>query len=121
MNHEWIDIDLADLGLPAPLTNHDEIAEAVAHVYERFVPYADAGWEWIGEPGSADFEGWRYQMQDGQLRLAGVRLLSRCHAAEDERGADGRNGVSMYRTRQLTQRPWTAEPGSKRWKELSPR
>src|SRR6266851_3724652 len=54
----WIEIDLSDLGLPAEMPTLDDLALAAAHVYERFVPYADDGWEWVTYPGSRDFDGW---------------------------------------------------------------
>jgi hypothetical protein len=114
----WIEIDLSDLGLPGNMSRLDELALATAHVYERFVPYADEGWEWVDFPGSRDFDGW-LRSSSGQT-LAGARLLSR-RVATDEPAPTLRpgHGVSAYRTRQLTNRPWTAEPGSKCWRPLS--
>jgi hypothetical protein len=113
---EWIEIDLADLDLAAPLVTPDEVATATAHVYERFVPFADQGWQWVVHPGSSDFEGWLYQLRDGELKIVSARLLSRKLEAEPTAAARPAHGVSSYRTRQLTGRPWTAVPGSKLWK-----
>jgi hypothetical protein len=114
----WIEIDLSDLGLPAQMTRLDELALATAHVYERFVPYADEGWEWVVFPGSREFDGW--VVAAGGRTLQSARLLSR-RVADDEPNTAIRpgHGVSAYRTRQLTNRPWTAEPGSKRWRSLT--
>jgi hypothetical protein len=112
----WIEIDLSDLWLSADLTTPDDLAGAATHVYERFVAYADDGWEWLTYPGSREFDGWLRAERGGVEILAGARLKSRRAAAPSTRAA---NGVSAYRTRQLTGRPWTAEPGSKRWKPFS--
>src|SRR5216683_3611396 len=73
----WIEIDLSDLELPAEMPTLDDLAVAAAHVYERFVPYADDGWEWLSYPGSRDFDGWLYAEHAGWRILAGARLLSR--------------------------------------------
>ena len=54
---QWIEIDLSDLGLPADMPTLDDLATAAAHVYERFVPYADEGWQWVTYPGSRNFDG----------------------------------------------------------------
>lgn len=108
-----IEIDLSDLGLPADLSRLDQLALATAHIYERFVPYADAGWEWVTFPGSREFEGWVV----ANHTIAAARLLSRRVASEEPGRAS--HGVSAYRTRQLTGRPWTAEPGSKLWRSFS--
>jgi len=112
----WIEIDLSDLGLPAEMSRLDELALATAHVYERFVPYADEGWEWVVFPGTREFDGW--VAAAGGRTLAAARLLSR-RVAETEPANRPTHGISAYRTRQLTSRPWTAEPGSKRWRSLS--
>jgi hypothetical protein len=113
----WIEIDLSDLGLPADMPTLDHLAQAATHVYERFVPYADEGWEWVTYPGSRQFDGWLYLEGDGRRVLAGVRLLSRRVASEELASAvRPSHGLSAYRTRQLTGRSWTAEPGSKVWK-----
>lgn len=110
-----IEIDLSDLALPADVTRPDQLALATAHLYERFVPYADEGWEWVAFPGSRDFDGWIYS--DRARVLAGARLLSRRLAPAQ--AARASHGVSVYRTRQLTGRPWTAEPGSKLWRSFT--
>ncbi len=107
-----IEIDLSDLGLSANLSHPDQVALATAHIYERFVPYADEGWEWVTFPGSRDFDGWLIARNS----LVGVRLFSR--RAAPSAGERGAHGVSAYRTRQLTGRPWTAEPGSKLWRSM---
>jgi hypothetical protein len=115
----WIEIDLSDLGLPADMPTLDHLATAAAHVYERFVPYADDGWEWVAYPGSRDFDGWVYAERPRGRVLAGVRLLSRrARAEESPTAARPSHGLSAYRTRQLTGRSWTAEPGSKLWKSF---
>src|SRR5438445_13189456 len=115
-----IEIDLSDLGLPAEMPTLDDLAVAATHVYERFVPYADDGWEWVTYPGSRDFDGWVFAERARRRILAGARLLSR-RVASDEPANAARpaHGVSAYRTRQLTGRAWTAEPGSKTWKSFS--
>jgi hypothetical protein len=109
----FIEIDLSDLGLSADLSQPDLVALATAHIYERFVPYADDGWEWVTFPGSREFDGWLISRN----RLVGVRLFSR-RAAPAGGAARSAHGVSAYRTRQLTGRPWTAEPGSKLWRSM---
>jgi hypothetical protein len=111
-----IEIDLSDLSLPAHMTRLDEVALATAHVYERFVPYADEGWEWVVFPGSREFDGW--VIAAGGRTLEAARVPSR-RVALDEPAHRPTHGVSAYRTRQLTNRPWTAEPGSKRWRSFS--
>lgn len=117
----WVDIDLSDLGLRAPLTTLDDLATAVAQIYERFVPYADDGWEWVSQPGLADFDCWTYQMRDGELVVASAHLLIRrpSDTRQTPSAVEMPHAVSAHRTRQLTQRPWTAEPGSKLWKPFS--
>jgi len=115
----WIEIDLADLGLAADLATPEALAAAAAHLYERFVPYADEGWEWVTYPGSRAFDGWQWSEQAPGGRLLGARLLSRRLAPEEPAGSQRpAHGLSPYRTWQLTTRPWTADPGSKRWQPL---
>jgi len=116
----WIEIDLSDLGLPAEMPTLDDLALAAAHVYERFVPYADDGWQWVTYPGSRDFDGWVYAERAHRRILGAARLLSR-RALLDESATQSRpsHGLSAYRTRQLTGRSWTAEPGSKVWRSFS--
>jgi hypothetical protein len=114
-----IEIDLSDLGLTADLAQPDQVALATAHVYERFVPYADDGWEWVTFPGSRDFDGWVVSERAFDRTLLAARLLSRRAETSDQRTASrAAHGVSAYRTRQLTGRAWTAEPGSKLWRSL---
>jgi hypothetical protein len=114
-----IEIDLRDLQLPALMETHNARALAAAHVYERFVPYADDGWEWVTMPGSREFDGWTYADTGDTYTLASARLLCRQVAApEDSTAARPTHGVSAYRTEQLTGRPWTATPASKRWAPL---
>jgi hypothetical protein len=115
----WIEIDLSDLGLPADMPTLDHLAAAASHVYERFVPYADEGWEWVTHPGSREFHGWVVGERAGQSVLLGARLLSRRAAPDESPAGRPAHGISAYRTRQLTGRPWTAEPGSKLWKPFS--
>src|SRR5262249_12434828 len=115
MTARLIEIDLSDLGLPAEMRRLDELALATAHVYERFVPYADEGWEGVVFPGSREFDGW--VVAAGGRTLAAARLLSR-RVADFEPATRAAHGVSAYRARQLTNRPWTAEPGSKRWRSF---
>jgi hypothetical protein len=114
-----IEIDLSDLGLSADLAQPDLVALATAHIYERFVAYADDGWEWIVFPGSHDFEGWVVSERAHDRTILAARLLSR-RAGPTEAGARSRpaHGLSAYRTRQLTGRAWTAEPGSKLWRSM---
>jgi hypothetical protein len=109
-----IDIDLSDLELPADLPSLDDLALAAANIYERFVPYADDGWEWLTFPGSRDFDGWLYSDPLHPRHLTGARLLCR-KVADEPAGPRPGHGVSAHRTRQLTERPWTAAPGSKLW------
>jgi len=107
-----IEIDLSDLELSADLSQPDQVALATAHLYERFVPYADDGWEWVTFPGSREFDGW---VTSGKWLIA-ARLFSR--RAELSTAGRAAHGVSAYRTSQLTGRPWTAEPGSKLWRAM---
>ena len=116
----WIEIDLSDLGLPAEMLTLDHLALAAAHVYERFVPYADDGWQWVTYPGSRQFDGWVYSERNQRRIVGAARLLSR-RAMPDEPASTLRatHGVTAYRTRQLTGRSWTAEPGSKVWRAFT--
>jgi hypothetical protein len=111
-----IEIDLSDLGLSAELSQPDQVALATAHVYERFVPYADEGWEWVTFPGSRDFDGWVVSERARNRIIIGVKLLSRRDFELGTRRPA--HGVSAFRTEQLTGRPWTAEPGSKLWRSM---
>jgi hypothetical protein len=119
-DERWIEIDLSDVGLNAPLVTLGELAQAASHVYERFVRYADEGWQWAIQPGDREFDGWIYQMSNGELKVAGARLLARRVSADEPAGQPRpAHGVSAYRTRQLTGRAWTGAPGSKVWQPLS--
>jgi hypothetical protein len=51
--------------------------------------------------------------------VVAARLLSRRAAEAEVNTARPAHGISAYRTRQLTGRPWTAEPGSKHWKPFA--
>jgi hypothetical protein len=114
-----IEIDLSDLELSADLAQPDLVALATAHVYERFVPYADEGWEWVTFPGSHEFDGWVVSERARDRTILGVRLLSRrADSAESTPMSRPAHGLSAYRTRQLTGRAWTAEPGSKLWRSM---
>src|SRR5438067_13258926 len=115
MDRRLIEIDLSDLSLPPDMPSLDDRAGAAAHVYERFVPYADEGWEWVTYPGSPDFDGWIYADRADHRILAGARLASRRVATEEAlQGAGPCHAGSPYRTRQLTGAPRTPEPGSMR-------
>src|SRR5438552_17521849 len=97
-----IEIDLADVELPAELLTPDDLAVAAAHVYERFVPYADDGWEWLSYPGSRDFDGWLYTQRAGRRIFAGARLLSRRVTTDESvTTAPPLPGLSAHRTRRL--------------------
>ena len=103
-----------------PQLAENELALAAAHVYERFVPYADDGWQWVTYPGSSQFDGWVYSERNQRRIVGAARLLSR-RAMPDALASTLRptHGVTFYRTRQLTGRSWTAEPGSKVWRALT--
>src|ERR1700716_919796 len=91
----WIEIDLADLGLAAEMPTLDDLALAAAHVYERFVPYADDGWEWVSYPASRDFDGWIYAERAHRRIVAAARLLSRRAVPEEHANAvRPRHGLS---------------------------
>lgn len=112
-----IEIDLSDLRLAAEMVTLDDRANAASHVYERYTEFADEGWEWVTHPADPAFDGWVVEEQSGSRVIAGVQLPSRFVGdATPVRPAS--HGVSAYRTRQLSGRPWTAEPGSKRWRAL---
>jgi hypothetical protein len=120
LEQRWIEIDLSDLRLPAEMSTLAELSIAAAYVYERFVEYADEGWQWVTYPGSRDFDGWLFAERGGRRILAAARLLSR-RAPPNPSASSNRpgHGVSAYRTRQLTGTPWTAEPGSKALKRFT--
>jgi hypothetical protein len=118
-NERWIEIDLSDLQLSSDMSSLDHRAEVAAHIYERFVPYADEGWEWIIHPASRRFDTWVTDQRSDGDRLHAARLL--CRRAEPEAPHVPRpsHGLSDYRTRQLTRRLWSAEPASKIYKPMS--
>jgi hypothetical protein len=114
-----VELDLSDLRLDGDLSSPQHVAAVVAYVYERFVPFADDGWEWLDQPTSSDFQGWLREPAPRGSRLRGVRLVCRRgqRIAQLEPEPRPVHGVSGHRTRQLTAQSWTAEPGSKIWKE----
>ncbi len=57
-DERWIEIDLADLHLSSDMSTLDHRAEVASYIYERFVPYADEGWEWVVHPASRRFDDW---------------------------------------------------------------
>ncbi len=114
-------VDLADLDLPWQMRTLDDRATVVAHLYERFVPYADDGWVWVRSPSDPDLADWVYGERDGRVTLEGAKLRSRRAGPEPtQRRWRPVYPVSLHRLRQLAQRPWTAEPGSKVWRRLEP-
>ena len=110
-------LDLSDVGLSAELRTLDDVATAASHVYERFTPYADDGWEWTTDPSRREFTGWVAEEHDGRREITGVNLPVH-RVARDRRAPESQQGyrVSEHRTRQRTEESWTAEPASKRWK-----
>src|SRR5258708_20070149 len=110
----WIEIDLSVLGLDAELSTLDDLALAAAHVYERFVPYADDGWQWVSYPGSREFDGWVYSERARRRIVAAARLLSR-RAVPEESGPQSRptHGLSAFRTPHPPGPPCTPHPASK--------
>lgn len=112
-----IEIDLSDVELTSSMTTHDDRATAAAFVYERFVPYADEGWEWVKHPASPNFDGWVYSERNGERQITAARIMCRRVADTTTEGRPS-HGLSTHRTRQLTTRSWTAEPGSKVWRPI---
>jgi hypothetical protein len=114
----WIEIDLSDLRLSSDMGSLDHRAEVAAHIYERFVPYADEGWEWVIHPASRRFDTWITGTGDERDQILAARML--CRRAEPEATHTERpsHGLSGYRTRQLTRRLWSAEPASKIYKPV---
>jgi hypothetical protein len=110
-------IDLSDLHLPGYLAEPDQRAAVTAHVYERFTPFADDGWEWTVFPGQLGFDGWVYETIDGHLTVVGVDLLCRRLRRTDPLWSDPTHHVSEHRVRQLTGFAWTGAKGSKLWRE----
>jgi hypothetical protein len=115
-DERWIEIDLSDLHLSSDMSSLDHRAEVASHIYERFVPYADEGWEWAIHPASHRFDTWI--TRPGEELLA-ARLL--CRRAEPEIAHEQRaaHGLSGYRTRQLTRRLWSSAPASKIYQPMS--
>lgn len=110
--HRWIFIDLFDLKMPAHMQTIDDRSEVVSHLYERFAPFADEGWEWTIHPSSYQYDGWVYQDWEGLLKLAGANLYCRRVLTPDlVRAIDPQHHVPQYRTRQLIQRLYKLEPG----------
>jgi hypothetical protein len=115
----WIEVDLSDLRLSSDMSSLDHRAEVAAHIYERFVPYADEGWEWVIHPASRRFDTWVTEpTRDGDQILA-ARLLCRRAEPDAPHAPRASHGLSGYRTRQLTRRLWSAEPASKIYRPLS--
>ena len=109
IEYRWIYIDLFDLKLPGYLPNLAARAEVASHIYERFTPFADEGWEWTVHPADPRFSGWLYQDYMGNLKLAGAELLcKRVRVPEIVNAADTHHHLSGHRLRQLSQRPWQA-------------
>jgi len=118
-NERWIELDLSDLHLSSDMNSLDYRAEVAAHIYERFVPYADEGWEWVIHPASRRFDTWVTNGGGAGDEILAARLL--CRRAEPETAPAPRpsHGLSGYRTRQLTRRLWSAEPASKIYRPTS--
>src|SRR5215212_2123400 len=106
-DERWIEIDLADLHLSSDMSSLDHRAELASHIYERFVPYADEGWEWVVHPASRRFDGWVTGNGLAASEIVAARLLCRRVAAETPESERSSHGLSEYRTRQLTQRLWS--------------
>ena len=109
-------VGLSDLHLSSDMSSLDHRAEVAANIYERFVPYADEGWEWVIHPASRRFDSWVTGEGAAQSEIVAARLL--CRRADDEnaKGERPAHGLSSYRTRQLTRRLWSAEPASKNYR-----
>jgi len=115
-NERWIEVDLSDLHLSSDMSSLDHRAEVAAHIYERFVPYADEGWEWVIHPASRRFDSWVTGEGTARSEIIAARLLCRRADGEQAQGERAAHGVSSYRTRQLTRRLWSAEPASKNYR-----
>jgi hypothetical protein len=117
VERRWIYVDLADLKLPLAMSKLDDRAAAVSYVYERFTPFADDGWEWVVHPASTNFSGWVAQeLESGRPIIAGANLLCRRVRVGAAAVLDPGHHVGEHRLRQLAERPWTAEAGSKVWR-----
>lgn len=108
-DERWIEIDLADLHLSSDMSSLDHRAEVASYIYERFVPYADEGWEWVVHPASRRFDDW---VTNGS-EITAARMHCRRVEPETPHSERALNGLSGYRTRQLTRRLWSSEPTSK--------
>src|SRR5215212_6578530 len=94
-----------EVQVPAHMQTIDQRSEVVSHMYERFAPFADEGWEWVTHPSSYEYDGWVYQESEGLLKLAGANLLCRrTLTPELIRAVDPQHHVPQYRMRQLIQR-----------------
>jgi hypothetical protein len=118
-NERWIEIDLSDLHLSSAMDSLDHRAELASHIYERFVPYADEGWEWVVHPASRRFDGWVTGNGPAASEIVAARLLCRRVAADTPESERSSHGLSEYRTRQLTQRLWSGAPASKAYRPVS--
>jgi hypothetical protein len=112
-DERWIEIDLSDLHLSSDMSSLDHRAEVATHIYERFVPYADEGWEWVVHPASPRFNDWVTGAGENGTEIRAARLLCRCANSEKHDEHRATHGMSGYRTRQLTRRLWSSEPASK--------
>ena len=104
VEHRWLYLDL-----PAPKDAAyrwalEDRAELVAQLGERFVPFADDGWEWADDPADWRFAGWVYREADGCREIVGANLLcQRVRAATAGPVAYvAPHQVSVFRERQLT-------------------
>lgn len=107
-------LDLADLRLPAYLSDLQDRSVVASYIYERFTPFADDGWQWTSFPGDASFDGWVYGTRDGAMAIVGVRLLCTRDRLRDSPWTDPTHHVSQYRVQQLATGSWGAVPGTKR-------
>ena len=118
-NERWIEVDLSDLHLSSDMSSLDHRAEVAANIYERFVPYADEGWEWVIHPASRRFDSWVTGEGAAQSEIVAARLLCRRAGGETPDRERPAHGLSSYRTRQLTRRLWSAEPASKNYRPIT--
>ena len=68
----WIYLDLPEPKDVAYLWASEDRAELVAQLYERFVPFADDGWEWVVHPADRQFTGWVERERDGCREVVGA-------------------------------------------------
>ncbi len=102
LEYRHLYIDLYDLQLPSEFRSAEEKAMAVSHIYERFTPFADDGWEWCVHPGDTAFLGWVHQ----KSHVIGANLLCKRtvpHAVYAF--IDPQHHISEYRLHQLAQGP----------------